>query len=111
MNKYTTLFLIVSIILAFGWDWNIPSCILVICAAVLELLDVTPKLWRYYCESKKIRTERNLSVPQLAELSGISRRTIQDLEKRDDGRISTAIKLADALGVTLDQLCRDETAE
>lgn len=60
---------------------------------------------------KKIRTERNLSVPQLAELSGISRRTIQDLEKRDDGRISTAIKLADALGVTLDQLCRDETAE
>ena len=60
---------------------------------------------------KKIRTERNLSVPQLAELSGISRRTIQDLEKRDDGRISTAIKLADALDVTLDQLCRDETAE
>ncbi len=60
---------------------------------------------------KKIRTERNLSVPQLADLSGISRRTIQDLEKRDDGRISTAIKLADALGVTLDQLCRDETAE
>ena len=60
---------------------------------------------------KKIRAERNLSVPQLAELSGISRRTIQDLEKRDDGRISTAIKLADALDVTLDQLCRDETAE
>lgn len=60
---------------------------------------------------KKIRSERNLSVPQLAELSGISRRTIQDLEKRDDGRISTAIKLADALGVTLDQLCRDETVE
>ena len=60
---------------------------------------------------KKIRTERNLSVPPLAELSGISRRTIQDLEKRDDGRISTALKLADALGVTLDQLCRDETAE
>lgn len=60
---------------------------------------------------KKIRAEKNLSVPQLSELSGISRRTIQDLEKRDDGRISTAIKLADALGVTLDQLCRDEAAE
>ncbi len=60
---------------------------------------------------KKIRTERNLSVPQLAELSGVPRRTIQDLEKRDDGRISTAIKLADALGVTLDQLCKDETVD
>ena len=60
---------------------------------------------------KKIRTERNLSVPQLAELSGVPRRTIQDLEKRDDGRISTAIKLADALGVTLNQLCKDETVD
>lgn len=60
---------------------------------------------------KKIRTEKNLSVPQLVELSGVPRRTIQDLEKRGDGRISTAIKLADALGVTMDQLCRDETVE
>ena len=58
---------------------------------------------------KEIRAERGLSVPQLVELSGISRRTIQDLEKRDDGRISTAIKLADALEVTLDELCRDKT--
>lgn len=56
---------------------------------------------------KKIRAERNLSVPQLVELSGVPRRTIQDLEKRDDGRISTAIKLADALNITLDELCRD----
>lgn len=55
---------------------------------------------------KRIRAERGLSVPQLAELSGVPRRTIQDLEIRDDGRISTAIKLADALGITLDELCR-----
>lgn len=60
---------------------------------------------------KQIRTERGLSVPQLVELSGVPRRTIQDLEKRDDGRISTAIKLADALGVTLDDLCRDKAAD
>mgnify|MGYP000603871481 FL=1 len=57
---------------------------------------------------KEIRTGKGLSVPQLVELSGVSRRTIQDLESRGDGRISTAIKLADALGVTLDELCRDE---
>lgn len=60
---------------------------------------------------KEIRTAQGLSVPKLVELSGVPRRTIQDLEARDDGRISTAIKLADALGVTLDELCRDEAAE
>lgn len=56
---------------------------------------------------REIRMERGLSVPQLTELSGVSRRTIQDLETRGDGRISTAIKLADALGISLDELCRD----
>jgi len=60
---------------------------------------------------KEIRTAQGLSVPKLVELSGVPRRTIQDLEARGDGRISTAIKLADALGVTLDELCRDEAAE
>lgn len=60
---------------------------------------------------KEIRTEKGLSIPKLVELSGVPRRTIQDLEARGDGRVSTAIKLADALGVTLDELCRDEAAE
>ena len=60
---------------------------------------------------KEIRTAQGLSVPKLVEISGVPRRTIQDLEARGDGRISTAIKLADALGVTLDELCRDEAAE
>lgn len=55
---------------------------------------------------KQIRIEKGLSVPQLVELSGVPRRTIQDLEVRGDGRVSTLIKLADALGVTLDELCR-----
>ena len=59
---------------------------------------------------KQIRQERNLSVPDLVELSGVPRRTIQDIEKRDDCRVSTAIILADALGVTLDELCRPEKA-
>lgn len=55
---------------------------------------------------KQIRLEKGLSVPKLTELSGVPRRTIQDLERRGDGRVSTLIKLADALGVTLDELCR-----
>ncbi len=60
---------------------------------------------------RELRTAKGLSVPKLTELSGVPRRTIQDLEARGDGRISTALKLADALGVTLDELCRDEAAK
>lgn len=60
---------------------------------------------------KEIRTQQGLSVPKLVELSGVPRRTIQDIESRNDCRVSTAIQLADALGVTLDELCRDEAAE
>ncbi len=54
-----------------------------------------------------IRKERGLSVPALSKLSDVPVRTIEDLERRNDGRISTVIKLADALNVTLDELCRD----
>lgn len=60
---------------------------------------------------KQIRNEKGLSLRALSEISGVSQRTIEDLERRDDGRVSTMIKLADALEVTLDQLCRDEAAE
>lgn len=56
---------------------------------------------------REIRKSKNMTVPELSRLSGVSIRTIEDLEKRGDGRVSTLIKLADALNVTLDQLCRD----
>ena len=52
------------------------------------------------------RLEKGLSVAELSRLSGVPVRTIEDLEKRGDGRVSTLIKLADALSVTLDELCR-----
>ena len=55
---------------------------------------------------KEIRKSKGLSVPALSKLSGVPVRTIEDLEKRGEGRVSTAIKLADALEVTLDHLCR-----
>lgn len=56
---------------------------------------------------KEIRTSKNLTVPQLSRLSGVPVRTIEDIQARGDCKVSTAIKLADALGVTLDELCRD----
>ena len=56
---------------------------------------------------REIRKSQNMTVPELSRLSDVSIRTIEDLEKRGDGRVSTLIKLADALNVTLDQLCRD----
>ena len=60
---------------------------------------------------KQIRTDRGLSVPRLVELSGVPRRTIQDIEKCGNCKVDTAILLADALGVTLDELCRDKAAK
>lgn len=56
---------------------------------------------------RETRKEKKLTVPELSRLSGVSVRTIEDLEKRGDGRVSTLIKLADAMDVTLDHLCRD----
>ena len=46
---------------------------------------------------RRIRQEQGLSVPKLAELSGLSRRTIQEVERRDECTVSTAKKLAAAL--------------
>ena len=57
---------------------------------------------------KKIRLKKGISVPKLVEMTGVPRRTIQEIEKRDNCTVVNAIKLADALGVTLDELCRDD---
>ena len=53
---------------------------------------------------KEIRLEKGLSVPKLVELSGIPRRTIQDIENNGTCKLDTAIKLADVLNVSLDDL-------
>ncbi len=56
---------------------------------------------------KQIRNEKGLTLKALSEISGVPQRTIEDLEARGDGRFSTLKKLADALGVTLDELGKD----
>ena len=56
---------------------------------------------------KELRNSQNLSIPKLSAAADVPLRTIEDIERRGDCRVSTAIKLADALNVTLDELCRD----
>lgn len=53
---------------------------------------------------RSLRTKARLSVADLAEKSGINRTYIHNLEdgRRPDPRLSLLVKLADALGVTLD---------
>lgn len=60
---------------------------------------------------KIIRNQQWLSARKLSELSGVPLRTIEDIERFDRCKVDTAIKLADALGVTLDELCRNKTTE
>lgn len=56
---------------------------------------------------QKYRKEKGMTVQQLADAAGIPKRTVEDATRRDTCSVKTAIKLADALGVTLDELCRD----
>ncbi|NYB73843.1 helix-turn-helix transcriptional regulator [Sedimentibacter hydroxybenzoicus DSM 7310] len=55
---------------------------------------------------RKIRLQQDLTVPDLFRKSKVPIRTIENIERNDDCKVSTAIKLADALNVTLDELCR-----
>lgn len=56
---------------------------------------------------QKYRKEKGMTVQQLADAAGLPKRTVEDAMRRDTCSVTTAIKLADALGVTLDELCRD----
>lgn len=60
---------------------------------------------------QKIRKEKGLTVQQLADMSGLSKRTLEEIIRRDKCTVDNAIKLADALGVTLDELCRTPKEE
>lgn len=53
---------------------------------------------------KDYRKKAGISVPKMPELTGIPKRTIEDLEKRGDCLVSNAVKIAEVLGVKLDEL-------
>lgn len=57
---------------------------------------------------RAIRLEKGLSVAKLSALADVPVRTIENVERNDECKVSTAIKLAKALNVTLDALCISE---
>lgn len=57
---------------------------------------------------QKIRIEKGFTVQQLADKAELSKRTVEEIIRRDKCTVDNAIKLADALNVTLDELCRDK---
>lgn len=57
---------------------------------------------------KELRAAAGLSARALSELSGVSLRTIQDIEARGDCRISTAYTICKALGCSLDDFYNEE---
>lgn len=56
---------------------------------------------------KEIRKEKGMTIPQLSNISGVPIRTIENIERGNDPKVSSVIKLADALEVSLDELCRN----
>ncbi len=56
---------------------------------------------------KELRTKKGFTMSQLSEKTGLSKRTLEDIQRRSDCLVSNAIKIADALGITLDELCRE----
>ena len=60
---------------------------------------------------KQIKNDRGLTLQQIADMARLPKRTVEQTIYRDTCSVKTAIKLADALGVTLDELCRDRIDE
>ncbi|MDE6733811.1 MAG: helix-turn-helix transcriptional regulator [Oscillospiraceae bacterium] len=51
---------------------------------------------------KQYRLKAGISVPKMSEITGIPVRTIEALEKRGDCLVSNAKKIADVLGLKID---------
>ena len=52
----------------------------------------------------KIRKENGISRSNLSKISNIPLRTLEDIERRGDCRVSTLYQIAKALNVSLDDL-------
>lgn len=53
---------------------------------------------------RKIRKAKGMSIPELSRISSVPIRTIEDIEKREDCKVSTLKKLAASLNVKIDDL-------
>lgn len=60
---------------------------------------------------KNIREQKNMSQEELSQRSGVSRTTISNLENNSmkTAMTSTLLKIANALGVTVDQIFFDKS--
>lgn len=56
----------------------------------------------------KIRKSKKITIREFSKKPQVPRRIIEDIERRGDCKVSTAIKFAKALNVTLDELCLPE---
>jgi transcriptional regulator with XRE-family HTH domain len=58
---------------------------------------------------RKLRLQRNIKITQLSELTGISRRTLQYLERGVSmPRLSTVQEIARVLGVNVGDLLKED---
>ena len=56
---------------------------------------------------REIRRAKKMTIPQVSSISNVPIRTIENIERGNDPKVSTVIKLANALDVSLDELCRN----
>ncbi len=59
---------------------------------------------------REIISEHKTTIAELTRKSGISRRTIEEVLRRGDCRISTARAICDTLGCTLDEFYTSDEA-
>lgn len=57
---------------------------------------------------RELRIEKGFTIKKLSELSGVPTRTIEQIQKTGVSKTDTAMKLARALNVSLDELCEFE---
>lgn len=60
---------------------------------------------------RELLESRGISISAFARESNLSRRTLEDILRRGDCRLSTARVIADALGCTLDELYSTDTEQ
>lgn len=55
---------------------------------------------------KEHRNAKGMTLPQISQLTGIPQRTLEDIQRRGDCLVSNALKISEALGITINDLCK-----
>lgn len=59
---------------------------------------------------RQYRKEKGMTVPELARLSGLPQRTLEDIERRNTCKVENLFRISIALDVPLNELCADDLA-